>query len=186
MFTTESRIGIGLGLVVLFIYRKEYLHTVGRVLTVLLASLLIAGFFGINIHRYVQKHSFEIINGATSYEKRSLYWQYAVDAISSKPLFGYGAESSEQLFDSIYLQHDVRLEDFMVERAHNIFLDIAMWSGCVGLLAFCLWVWHSVRQRLYKHEKVRVYMILVWFAFACVQPIGVVHWVQFIFLVSGI
>lgn len=110
------------------------------------------------------------------YENRPLFWRYATNAITARPLLGYGAESSELLFEQMFLKDHVRLIDLTVDRSHNIFLDILMWSGIAGFVVFLLWL-----RDLFKISSIR-WPLIAWIVFASLQPVGVVHWVQLMLL----
>lgn len=110
------------------------------------------------------------------YENRPLFWRIATKAILQKPIFGYGAESSEYVFTKMFEKENIHLYDLVIERSHNIFLDVAMWSGIVGLVVFCRWVWEMIRRS--RHP----WIIVAWILFACFQPVGVVHWIGLILL----
>ena len=113
---------------------------------------------------------------SSAYENRLLFWRYATDAIARSPLLGYGAESSALVYEQMFLGDHVRLIDLTVDRSHNIFLDIVMWSGVAGLLMFVLWM-----RDLFKIPAIR-WPLLAWVFFASFQPVGVAHWVQLMLL----
>ena len=107
-------------------------------------------------------------------ENRVLIWRMAVDKIRQRPLLGWGAESGELVFDAAYREAGMPLENMMVDRAHNLFLDVVLWSGLVGLVPFLVWL-----RLVFKKRPVEV---AGWLGFACFQPLGVVHWLFLIWL----
>lgn len=72
---------------------------------------------------------------------------------------------------------NINLLDFMVDRSHNIFLDISLWSGMTGLIVFTGWCISSGNE-LWKRDRLRFIVFVAWFVFASFQPLGVVHWLQ--------
>ncbi len=125
-----------------------------------------------------------ITRPASIYESRPLFWRLGFEQLMNRPLFGYGAETGEVIYDRAYLTINTRLGDFMVDRSHNIFLDVALWSGIVGLIIFLLWMVKVLRKSINRSDYIRSCAYVAWIVFACFQPIGVVHWIQFILLTA--
>ena len=119
------------------------------------------------------------------YENRPLFWQLGIREVIARPILGYGAESGEVIYDRAFKQINVRLIDFMVDRSHNLFLDVALWSGVVGLILFTGWCIASGKE-LWKRDRRRFVVFIAWLVFASFQPLGVVHWLQLMFLLSWI
>ncbi len=119
------------------------------------------------------------------FESRPLFLQLGVREVLKSPLLGYGAESGEVLYARAFDRLHINLLDFMVDRSHNILLDVAMWSGIVGLMLFTGWcIGNGVE--LWKRDPLRCIVFVAWFVFASFQPLSVVHWIQLIFLISWI
>lgn len=119
------------------------------------------------------------------YENRPLFWTMAAKAIVNRPILGYGVESGEFVFNELFARENIRLFDFVVERSHNIFLDVAMWSGIVGLAVFLRWLWEVVVSIRRRGDVVQLWVLAAWLVFASVQPVGVVHWVHLMLLISA-
>ncbi len=119
------------------------------------------------------------------YESRSLFWQLGVREAVLRPVLGYGAESGEAIYNRAFQQINVRLIDFMVDRSHNLFLDVTLWSGIVGLILFTGWCIVSGKA-LWARDRLRCIVFAAWFVFASFQPLGVTHWLQLIFLLSWV
>lgn len=116
------------------------------------------------------------------YENRPLFFRMGLDAVVRQPLLGYGAESGETVFRETFERHNIHLWDFVIDRSHNIFLDIAMWSGLPGLAVFGIWLSRIVSSWRNTRESDRIWPFLGWLAFALFQPVGVVQWAHLILL----
>lgn len=108
------------------------------------------------------------------HEGRKIIWELAITSIAQRPILGYGAESGEMVFDKAYKTYGTPLVGLMVDRAHNIFLDIAMWSGILGLILFICWILMKIKE---MNDEWRKIALIGWLVFACLQPLGVVHWI---------
>ena len=109
------------------------------------------------------------------YEGRGITWKLAITSIGKSPVLGYGAESGEVVFDEAFRVYGTRLEGLTVERAHNIFLDVAMWSGIPGLIVFVYWIITRLKE---AEESWRKRAIVGWIVFAFFQPLGAAHWLM--------
>jgi len=118
------------------------------------------------------------------FENRTLFLSLAWDQILDKPFLGYGAESGEVVFDRAFKNAQMPLFNFMVDRAHNIFVDLILWSGFLGLIAFCAWIVLMLKDLWKKGRKETFFTILVFLFFACLQPLSVVHWMFFILIIN--
>ena len=75
---------------------------------------------------------------------RVIFYKVAMSAISQKPLLGYGLESGSEIYIKYYkpdwgIYGDVGA---ITDRAHNLFLDILLSGGIIGLLFFSLLYYH--------------------------------------------
>ncbi|MFH1827210.1 MAG: O-antigen ligase family protein [bacterium] len=118
------------------------------------------------------------------FENRTLFLSLAWNQILDKPFLGYGAESGEVVFDRAFKNAEMPLFNFMVDRAHNIFVDVAIWSGFLGLTVFFAWVVLVLKNLWKKGRKETFFAALVFLIFACFQPLSVVHWVFFILIIN--
>lgn len=113
------------------------------------------------------------------FESRWLIWNLGFKAVLEKPIFGYGAEGITTAYDEQYQNIDRPLADLAIDRAHNFFLDITLFSGLLGLAIFLKWLWESMRK---IKEKWKLIGLVGFFCYSFFQPIGVVHWLYLIFL----
>ncbi len=109
------------------------------------------------------------------FENRQVIWHHAVNLIKEKPLLGYGAESNELLFNKAFYESGFPLSNLIVDRAHNLFLDVAIWSGVVGLILFSGFLFEMYKEVSDEGKKI----ILSFLVFSFFQPLSVVHWILF-------
>lgn len=122
---------------------------------------------------------FKPVNTSSLYESRGIIWKYAVEIIKDDPILGYGAESNERLYDKKFLEDNVILANFRIDRAHNLFLDITIWSGLAGLFFFVMFLYESYKVLDFGKREV-LFSFLV---YAMFQPLSVVHWILFALIV---
>lgn len=124
---------------------------------------------------------FAMNKNASVFENRPLIWKLGISQVLQRPLLGYGAESGEGVYDLAYKGAGIPLVGLIVDRAHNLFLDIAIWSGFVGLAMFVYWLYLSL-QNLEKLNWKLAFAAL--FIFAMFQPLGITHWILLVLLFS--
>lgn len=111
-------------------------------------------------------------------ENRNVIWIQAIKIIQERPIIGYGAESNEILFDRKFKLLNTNLENLIIDRAHNLFLDITIWSGSVGLILFLGFLYYSYLNLDIDRKKV-FFSFLIYSMF---QPLSVAHWLLFILI----
>lgn len=110
------------------------------------------------------------------FENRTLFWRFGIEAFLEKPWLGYGAEANEKIYNRAFTKAEMPLEGMIVDRSHDLFLDVALWSGVIGLSLFIFW--------LVLNFKKTPYVLTGWMVFAALQPLGVVHWLMLIFITA--
>lgn len=108
------------------------------------------------------------------HEGRGIIWKVSTATIFKRPILGYGAESGEVVLTEGFRENGTRLENFIVERSHNIVLDILMWSGVTGLIALSFYVYYKLME---TSDKWRTRAFFGWLIFAFIQPLGVAHFI---------
>jgi len=88
---------------------------------------------------------------------------------------GYGTESDEAIFDKAFYESGFPLSNLMIDRAHNLFLDITLWSGVVGLVFFVGFLIESYKSLEDDHRQ----MLLSFLIYSMFQPLSVAHWILF-------
>lgn len=109
------------------------------------------------------------------FENRQIIWNHAANIIKEKPFLGHGAESNELLFNNAFYESGFPLSNLIVDRAHNLFLDVAIWSGVVGLILFSGFLFEMYKEVSDEGKKI----ILSFLVFSFFQPLSVVHWILF-------
>lgn len=133
-------------------------------------------------------------------EKRVFIWPAIWQAISKKPLLGYGLENIPKAFPA-FQPHERRpsafykLKDLVIDRSHNYTLDLLVFSGIFGLLAWILFVslliiarLHLIRVKQISSDRdinvllVSLVLYLVWIQ---LQIQSIVHLMYF-YLIAGL
>lgn len=114
------------------------------------------------------------------FENRVVIWKNASLAILQKPILGFGAESQERVFDKVFYESGFPLSNLMIDRAHNLFLDVLIWGGIVGLIVFLRFLYLSYKNIQDKYLKLAFWSFLI---YAFFQPLSVVHWLLFVLII---
>lgn len=115
------------------------------------------------------------------FENRLLIWKLGTGQIGKRPILGYGAESGEVVYNLAFKNCNLPLYNLMVDRSHNLIIDITMWSGFVGLLLFSLWIYHSFRETKSIVNKFAIGSFLI---YSMLQPLSIVHWILLAFILK--
>lgn len=108
------------------------------------------------------------------FENRPLIWKLGINQVLQRPLLGFGAESGEAVYNLAYKGAGIPLLGLIVDRAHNLFLDIALWSGVLGLVTFCAWLYYSFLDLRELNRRLAFVAFLV---YASLQPLSIAHWI---------
>lgn len=104
------------------------------------AAILFLPLIAIGLDRFVEP------DGATAYSGRDVIWPLFVDAIETRPLFGYGLGAGKLLVDPE--DPDIRL--IQSNAAHNEYLRLAVEGGILGagliIVSLIAWVWLGTRR----------------------------------------
>lgn len=114
------------------------------------------------------------------FENRLTIWKIAFSESLKKPLLGYGAEMSAKVFDIAHKNMGMPLQDFQIDRAHNLFLDITIWSGYIGLSVFALFLLSTFKNITYEKR----YALVAFLVFSFFQPLSLMHWVMFMLFLN--
>lgn len=116
----------------------------------------------------------------SKFENRSQILKSGLFITFEKPLLGYGAESGEYLYEKMFFDMGIPIQDLRIDRTHNLFLDVAMWSGYVGLLVFLFWGFYS-----FKNVNIsKKYALIAFLVYSSFQPLSVVHWIYLIVILN--
>ncbi len=88
---------------------------------------------------------------------RLQFWQASIKAIKERPIFGYGLETQGEVLVKYYLPEWAVPNNVNVQpiRAHNMWLDILLTQGLVGLIAWgaLLYLFYSLIIRNIRQNK---------------------------------
>ncbi len=114
------------------------------------------------------------------FENRYLVWKLGITSVMENPILGYGAESGEVVYNKAFKEYGLPLHNLMVDRAHNLYIDVAMWSGGIGLVIFIAWLIKRYRSLTGFPQK---YAFLAFMVYAFFQPLSIVHWILFFLII---
>ncbi len=102
--------------------------------------ILVGGFFAIKETSFVRQSPvlvrFAGINmSEITTSGRSFVWPIALEGVKENPIFGWGQENFNYVFNQHYKPEMYVLEPWF-DRAHNIFLDWSIAGGLLGLLSY--------------------------------------------------
>jgi hypothetical protein len=116
------------------------------------------------------------------FEDRQIYWKLAASTISVKPILGYGAETGERVFEEAYKKSGFPLSKLIIDRSHNLFLDVFMWSGLLGLITFTGWLVSGGKDLKDLSRRASFFAFLTYSFF---QPLSIVHWLLLTLILKG-
>ena len=155
-------------IVFLFLKRKKRFKKIFLIIPLLF--LILIGIFGVYQER---KESV--------FENRWQIWSLGIKAVKKRPVLGYGAEGIVKVYEQEYRQINQPLEGVIVDRSHNLLLDIALFSGLLGLAFFLSWFWQLIKK-IAKEQEWTLIPLIGFLIFSFFQPIGVTHWFYLIVL----
>lgn len=136
--------GFGYGIFLLF-KRKKYVPLIGSVFI-----LVIIAFLGVKslsqtfiFERFANELKWELseqvnttYNDKTDADSRIARWKSALEAISERPIFGYGTYTEKEVLANSYLKNNLLISYNNRYDAHNLYLSFAVEYGIVGLALF--------------------------------------------------
>lgn len=124
------------------------------ILTIIFTNL-VPGFLGKIGNRFLIKNALG--------DERFASWQVALKGLMQKPLLGWGPENFAVAFDKNY--DPILISSFWWDRAHNIFLDIGVQTGFLGIIAYILlfitlfWQLQKIRQKIPEDKSLIIHGI---------------------------
>lgn len=101
-------------------------------------------------------------------ERRVYIWPIFFQLVAEKPLLGYGLDNIGAAYSSYFENFNITakqsnpyylsLRDILVNRAHNYFLDILLYSGFLGLVSFLAMLFLCFKKT--RAEEIRLFFIL--------------------------
>jgi exopolysaccharide production protein ExoQ len=114
-------------------------------------------------------------------------WHISTRAVSRQPLFGFGLDTSQRVLQHMYSLLHIRIGGFVVERSHNVWLDIMLWSGIGGFGMFLWWIAAAIKEKNIQLKgdanRLVIERLLLWCIFASFHPVGLVHWLTLLYVV---
>ncbi len=154
---------------------KLFLFFKNKTLTIILFVFLlfIPLTFGFNLYKrqpWVLKSKIYYLSHPTigSLSARVDFWRASLTAIKKRPLLGYGLDTQGEALLSYYKKDWATVNKINVRpnRAHNLFLDILLTTGILGLIAFLalLYVFSKLLWQNIKSNNSRALNIAIFFA----------------------
>lgn len=193
IFVSYSRSAILLALLLLILGLIDQLRMklkIGLVvLGIVLISIVIAlklssGIVGNEISRPLQINNPDLTR--ESVEKRAYIWPLGLKIVLQKPFTGYGLENITDAF-SVYFANNkhslfeanqkvspifISLKELNIDRSHNYFLDLLLFSGILGALGWLgliVILFKNLRHKHYDRQKnvllLSLITYLVWVQF---------------------
>lgn len=191
---SQSRLAIGLLLLLVFALLLFKLKRKVKTpfLIILTLFMLIPALLIGQSRLYTKEGNVTTRFGTIDYspQKRLLIWPVILDLAARRPLFGYGLENIGTVFGTNLHPETpgkfptnalVDLKNLYVDRSHNYLLDLLMFSGAAGLLA---WLF-IVGFLLLKAKGVLKAGLAVYLIFSLFQNQSVVHLIYF-WLILGL
>lgn len=116
-----------------------------------------------------------------SQDSRYAMWHMSIAAIIHRPL-GYGPDATDVALNNAFVAANAPLFGLLIERAHNIWLDIALWSGIPGIIIFIHWLKAALTEASLDHED--AFGVYAWLVFASFHPVGIIQWLYLLYIVN--
>lgn len=119
-------------------------------------------------------------------EKRTFIWPIALYMFNKNPIFGVGLENFYGAFPKFkdFEQRPKqfhKLKDLIIDRSHNYFLDLLVFSGILGFFAFIMLFLFMITKSTSALFSIWLLIYLLWTA---LQPQSIVHLIFFWWLVG--
>jgi len=85
-------------------------------------------------------------------ESRARMWRRGAIAWTQKPFFGWGWAHYDKAVESVIWPYPVRF-DIYTDKAHSSLMEAMVATGLVGLIAYTLLWWSSLRQLIFLAKK---------------------------------
>ena len=72
----------------------------------------------------------------------------------------------------------------MIDRSHNLFLDILIWSGVLGLIPFSIWLFGNLINLYQEKSYKKLTAIIGILFFGILQPLWLVHWIMLFLILN--
>ncbi len=108
--------------------------------------------FGKASQPIVKPETGEVLNITPSGDIRNIVWKGALDIVRAHPLLGTGPETFAQSYYLVRprIHNDTSEWNFLYNKAHNEYLNIAANTGLIGFLAYLVFIVSSLTIFLHK------------------------------------
>ena len=141
--STQGAIGAFTGGMILlgFLYFLFYSFVFGnknlkKISISIVAILLLSGIAFSQTNLFKEKIS--EISQTNSWQAREIIWNMSFDMWKEKPWLGWGDDNFNIAFTKYYDPSLPLTNDLWYDRAHNVFLDVMVSSGIIGLLSYLM------------------------------------------------
>lgn len=154
-FLTTSRIGIiGSSLILLyFAYHEIQRQAFSR--KIIISGVLLVCFIGGLFFLFSNQ---DILIRLVYMGDRSELWNISFRAILQRPILGYGGNTLDVYAALFPVDEHV---SFMMQHTHNIFLEIALRYGFLGMLIFLLLIGHCYLDIKQPHYKFMFFLLII-------------------------
>lgn len=193
IFVSYSRSAILVMLLLLILGLIDQLKIKLRIILIIFPVLLYSsGIIGDEVSLPILTKNPDLTK--VSVEKRAYIWPVAWQLVKQKPLIGYGLENIGQAFSNYFEANKhplfeenlnispvlISLKELNIDRSHNYFLDLLLFSGIPGLL---VWIF-LVAVLLFRSKGILLVSLITYLVWAQFQNQSIVHLVYFWLLVG--
>jgi len=203
ILVSYSRSAIILALILLILALVDQLK-IKKMAVVILLIVVLASILSINFSSgFIWKEFLKPLQTQNpdltqeSVESRVYIWPQAVRVGLEKPLFGYGLENISFSFSNYFEKNKhpifeenlnispvlISLKDLSLDRTHNYILDLFLFSGVFGVIAYLILIILLFKKVKQKTLLIGLITYLIWVQF---QNQSLVHLLYFWFLVGVI
>jgi O-antigen ligase len=119
------------------------------------------------------------------YQNRQLIWETAIQAIFTKPIFGYGFGNSEYAIRSTAERIGSTVRFDYVDSAHNILLDWLLQGGIIGMGLFVTIFSLTLISLVKNQDKMKLLSFLGIFSAALFNPLSAAVIIPFWWLIGN-
>ncbi len=196
IFLSESRAAMVILFIMLFCWYINFLINFKRRIAFLIIGLFTLFFIFIANQTWKGLWAIEVEQSFDSQwliynspEKRIFFWPVIIELINRRMLTGYGLENLSSAFShypNFYTKEAkpaqyFKLRELNLDRSHNYILDLLVFSGLLGCVAYIIFV----IQLLGTKNKLLLTSLLIYLVWSQFQNQSIVHLTYF-WLVAGL
>lgn len=150
--------------------RKAFLFSVFLLFLFFLLFLLFSRLGLVPKTSFLERYELLFSNLIEFEDPRANVWGLGIEVWKKNPIFGYGLESFNFLYDKNYKASFIKNipEDMFFDRAHNKIIDVLVETGILGLLAYFAIFFAAIFLILKHREKFNdsLFLLLISLLFA--------------------